>query len=281
LAEPITRRQMTAGALASFAVSRVLPLLSFWVFGLLKPTVLNVYAQENFRLHCQSLDGNAIVEGNRALRIDARTTPVSVAAADGGPVALLLEIPGVIRRRYFGKLAISCAGHLLQPVVSMEREVAVASIVAAELPLHATPIPALCAQAVAVRSFLSAARQPRHSGAQFCDTTHCQFLRGTVLPGSPVERAARLTAGSALHTVSAIIPAHYSAACGGQTGSAELDNYRYSSVICESCRRDHVARRGHGLGLCQTGAISLARAGWHWEEIVGKYYPGALIGVIG
>jgi hypothetical protein len=25
----------------------------------------------------------------------------------------------------------------------------------------------------------------------------------------------------------------------------------------------------------------LARAGWRWEEIVGKYYPGALIGVIG
>ena len=35
---------------------------------------------------------------------------------------------------------------------------------------------------------------------------------------------------------------------------------------------------GHGVGLCQTGAIGMATAGHGAEEIVAHYYPGATIG---
>jgi peptidoglycan hydrolase-like amidase len=184
----------------------------------------------------------------------------------------------VIRRRYFGLLEIRSIGRLLQPVVTMDGEAAVGSIVGAELPARGTPFHALAAQAMAARSFLcAAAGHPRHLGAQFCDTTHCQFLRAPASDGSPVGKAVKATRGLVVVSGGSVIPAHYSAACGGQTDSAELDNYQYRSVVCEPCRREGAMRRGHGLGLCQTGATGLARGGWHWEEIVAKYYPGCEI----
>jgi stage II sporulation protein D len=34
---------------------------------------------------------------------------------------------------------------------------------------------------------------------------------------------------------------------------------------------------GHGVGLCQHGAMGMARKGYGAEEIVAHYYPGALV----
>jgi peptidoglycan hydrolase-like amidase len=273
----MTRRHFLSGSLAAFAAPGAEPVYSFWVFGLLKPTDLNIYPQANSRLHCRSANGTAITEGGQATRIGSAATPFFVSGPDGTPVRFLLEVPGVIRRCYFGTLAIYSEGRLLRAVITMDRETAVSSIAGAELPARATPLAALAAQAVAARSFLCVALNPRHHDAQFCDTTHCQFLRSPAAAGSLVEQATHATQRLVLTNGSSVIPAHYSAACGGHTDSAELDHYRYQAVICEPCRRDHIARRGHGLGLCQTGAISLAHAGWNWRDIAAKYYPGCVI----
>jgi stage II sporulation protein D len=35
---------------------------------------------------------------------------------------------------------------------------------------------------------------------------------------------------------------------------------------------------GHGVGLCQWGAIELSRRGWTYKEILNHYYPGTLVG---
>lgn len=34
---------------------------------------------------------------------------------------------------------------------------------------------------------------------------------------------------------------------------------------------------GHGVGLCQVGALRKARQGWSWEDILNHYYPGTLL----
>jgi len=275
VAAEITRRSFLAGAaaLSPSELSRSAS-YSFWVLGLLHPTSIDIYPYANSRLHVRS----RVLEGSRGLTVDASQTPITVSGATKEPVSFVLDIPGVIRRRYHGVLKITSEGALLRPVVTMDREVAVGSIVGAELPIHGTPLAALSAQALAARSFLDAeSSRPRHVGAQFCDTTHCQFLRTPPFAGSVVEKAVRATEGLVLSAHSRVIPAHYSAACGGHTDSAELDHYQYRSVICEPCQRAGTRRRGHGLGLCQTGAISLARAGWNFEEIVAKYYPGCAI----
>jgi peptidoglycan hydrolase-like amidase len=186
----------------------------------------------------------------------------------------VLEIPGVFRRRYSGVARILSYGDELIPLVTMDPETAVSSITGAEIPVSGAPREALMAQAVVARSFLIAAA-PRHKGFDFCDTTHCQFLRSPAAAGSVVDHAVRSTAGITLQNQDAIIPCRYSAACGGHTDGRDELGYRYQSVECEGCLLNHYARRGHGLGLCQEGAIYLARKGWSYERILGLYLPAA------
>ena len=83
-------------------------------------------------------------------------------------------------------------------MVTMDLETAVASVVAAESPPGAG-LESLKAQAVVARSFLVAAHG-RHARSDFCDTTHCQFLREPPAEGSLAERAARNTAVSSWRT---------------------------------------------------------------------------------
>jgi len=37
---------------------------------------------------------------------------------------------------------------------------------------------------------------------------------------------------------------------------------------------------GHGVGMCQWGAIGRARAGQSFREILGTYYPGTSVGPV-
>lgn len=273
----LTRRNALASLLALPCPAQSEPLCSVWVFGLLRPRRLNIYPQGGSRLHCTSSAGTGVVEGPGPFAVDAGATPLRVSGPNGSPVALMLEVPGVLRRAYVGTLTIQAKADVLLPVISMSREVAVSSIVGAELPAAAAPFHALAAQAVIARSFLAATHAPRHAEAQFCDTTHCQFLRSPAHAGSASSEAVRLTRPLVLTVTAKTIPARYSAACGGYTDNRWEEGYLYQSVKCEICRSLGLLRRGHGLGLCQEGAIGLARAGWRWRAILQKYYPGASI----
>ncbi len=277
-----TRRDLLA-ALASLAVTErsyaitSTPPCSVWVFGLLHPTKLNIYPQAEGRLHYAAASGSGIVEGQSCFSINAADAPISVSGPHGSAAPMILEVPGVMRRAFFGTLQVRSRNGILIPVVFMSRELAVSSIVGAELPVDATPFHALAAQAIAARSFLAATQQPRHQEAYFCDTTHCQFLRSPAPMGSTTAQAVLSTAGFVLSCKATAIAARYSAACGGHTDSRLEEAYLYQSVKCESCRNGRLLRRGHGLGLCQAGAIGLARAGAHWRDILAKYYPGAMV----
>ena len=167
------------------------------------------------------------------------------AARDGGPVNFAVTVPGKIHRVYRGVLNITAQAGILTAVVTMDRETAVASIVAAEMP-PGTPLEALKAQAVAARSYLSAG--PRHTADafDFCDTTHCQFLRSPPAPATAASRAASETRGLVLRYNNQTIAAMYASRCGGHTHSLrevglEPDSagqgYPYYGVVCRACRR--------------------------------------------
>ncbi len=269
----LNRREAIASALGLLQLPDTSSSYSFWILRLLKPTHLIVYPLGSSRLHCVSATGGSIVEAGGHFRVDASLTPIQISGPQDSPAFFLIEIPGVIRRAYLGKLHIQPQGSLLIPVVTMDREIAVSSIVGAELPTAGTPLNALSAQAVIARSYLAASTQPRHSLAQFCDTTHCQFLRGPARRGSPVAQSVEDTTGLVLYSHSQPVPTRYSAACGGHTESKMVEGYQYESTSCEICQRLNLRRRGHGLGLCQEGAIGLARDGWSWRKILAKYYP--------
>ena len=164
---------------------------------------------------------------------------VRILGRDGGASEFALSVPGKIRRTFRGVLEVIPKEGELIAVVDMDLEVAVASAVAAESPPGA-PLQALEAQAVATRSFY-VARTAGHAIFDFCDTTHCQFLRQPPPEDSPAARAARETRGMVLTWHGAAFAAMFSASCGGRTRSlADLDlpvrGYPYFPADCPYCR---------------------------------------------
>jgi len=124
------------------------------------------------------------------------TGVIHVTGPAGQGADLELSVPGKMTRLFHGRLDVAAADGELAPVVSMDLETAVASVVAAEQ-IASAPLEALKAQAVAARSFFAAAGR-RHRSFEFCDTTHCQFLREPPAADHPAARAARETAGLVL-----------------------------------------------------------------------------------
>lgn len=253
----------------------------------------------------------------------------TVASRQQGSVRFRLSVPDKIQRIYKGKLTIVAHQGVLTAIVSMNREDAVASIVASEMPFGA-PLEALKAQAVATRSFLASG--PRHRDFDFCDTTHCQFLRSPDDVIARIRQVVEATSGLVLAWHNQTIPALYSSRCGGKTRSlADVgmnpgSGYPYYSVQCKWCLEHPVqwqsrlnpgvrapqssnesarityARQwgwsalpgssftirhdageatiegrsiGHGLGMCQFGAIGLASSGADFRSILAHYYPNS------
>lgn len=129
---------------------------------------------------------------------------------------------------------------VLVSVVTMDLETAVASAVQAESSPD-TPLEALKAQAVATRSYFVAARG-RHHDFDFCDTTHCQFLREPPAPDSSAARAAFSTRGLVLAYRDQAVAAMFSRSCGGRTRTPQEiglpgQGYPYFAVACEYCLR--------------------------------------------
>jgi stage II sporulation protein D len=150
----------------------------------------------------------------------------------------LLSVPGEVTRHFRGKLAVKCQINELVAVVEMDLDTAVVSAVAAESVPEA-PLEALKAQAVATRSYYLASLS-RHGRIDFCDTTHCQFLREAPSPHSLAAQAAAGTHGLVLFYDGTTIPALFTGSCGGRTRTlAEIGlapaPYTCFPVPCNYC----------------------------------------------
>ncbi len=270
--------------------------LRIGVLALFRPEVMVVRPAPGYALEIEADEWRTVLEGSQSLRVYASGDSVEIAAkrrriAAGALRAsprrageFVIAVPGKIERRYRGDLEITAQGGVLIAVVGMARETAVASAVAAESQ-PGTPVAALMAQAVVTRSYYTAAHA-RHSGFDFCDTTHCQFLREPPPPDAPASKAARRTQGQILTWHGAPVATLFSASCGGRTrmlASPGPDEYPYFAIDCPYCRRGprtrcsycdpHRAGAGHGFGLCQTGAKGMAAAGAGFREILDRYFP--------
>jgi stage II sporulation protein D len=169
---------------------------------------------------------------------------VSFTGRDGGDAEFVLAVPGKIARHYRGRLEVAGKSGELFAVITMELETAVASVVAAET-LPGEAVEALKAQAVAARSYFVAGKG-RHGDFDFCDTTHCQFLRSPPPVESLAFKAVEATRGLVLEFDSHVFAAMYTRSCNGRTHTpAEVGLpagvYPYFSVECAYCG-SHPAR---------------------------------------
>ena len=250
---------------------------SFWIFKLLRPECVLVHPVATARLHCSDGLRQWIVEGDQSVCVTKDSDYTRLSGPDGSSVVCALEVPGEIRRTFSGTFEFYGSAEYVLPIVTMDCETATGSIVGAELPASAAHFDALAAQAIVSRSVVCGTGAPQHEIADFCDTTHCQFLRSPAPRDSVIARAVHATHAYVLVNSGRILPARYSAACGGQTEAGFHNGHRYESVRCDICRENGNSRRGHGWGLCQEGAMELARRSFTWREILAKYYPNARV----
>ncbi|MEZ5364547.1 MAG: SpoIID/LytB domain-containing protein [Bryobacterales bacterium] len=203
------------------------------VLELFHPETAEISALEGRRIKLETEAGAWTLEGAQSYRA---TLQGGVARSLAGPVRVRLG--GKIERIYPGRLEITPEGTELRLVATLPLEAAVAAIVAAEAGASA-PEEAQKAQAIAVRSFLLAAKG-RHDGYAFCDTTHCHHLTESE---DRSERAAASTAGLCLFYGGRPLEALSMRRCGGITRTLDEvglrgSGYPYFPVACEPCRRN-------------------------------------------
>jgi stage II sporulation protein D len=283
--------------------------IRFGVLGLFHPRelVLEPEGGQVLSVTAQGAAGNLALElngepGHRRIvfraeggRVVAGSRPAdswTASARDGSAITFRLTVPGKINRVYSGRLTIQGRNGELMAVVSMDRETAVASIVAAEM-VESAPMEALKAQAVATRSFLAAGR--RHIDFDFCDTTHCQFLKSPPALTSRVASAVQATRGLVIAYNGKPLAAMYSSRCGGQTrslrdvglqdaSSAPGDEYPYYAVPCQWCQQhpftwqSRIGSSGHAPQPGDEGKRIAQARQWGWGAIPGSDFAATADG---
>lgn len=136
------------------------------------------------------------------------------------------------------------------------------------------PIEALKAQAVAARCYAAVAvAKPRHKaqGADICTTSHCQAWSGQTYPTA--DQAVRETRDIVALYGDEIIQAFFFDHCDGKTRNSE-DVWLRALPYCRSvpCIKAYPSMRGHGVGMCQQGAIAMAEQGATFADILTHYY---------
>jgi hypothetical protein len=163
-------------------------------------------------------------------------------------------------------------------IVAVKLETYLAGVVAAEMSVNA-PLDALKAQAVASRTYAASARRHPEVRADVCAGAHCQrWKRVDPLVAPEVFRAVDDTAGIVAVHDGNLIDAYYFEHCDGKTRSADqVLTHTPSYLASVECPCGFVKMRGHGLGLCQRGAIVMARRGASFDQILRYYYRGISI----
>lgn len=204
-----------------------------------------------------------------------RAAEIHAAGRNGHSAAFTLAVPGRITRQYRGTLTVKATDGIVVPIVTMDLETAVASVVQAESAPDA-PLEALKAQAIVTRSYFVAGKG-RHHQFDFCDLTHCQFLREPPNPESPAAVASAATRGLVILFEGKPIAAMFTRSCGGHTRvPAEIgmpsNGYPYFPIVCDYCYKHpsrwtrRISRRDAErlLGKGEAGRLAIdRRLGWN------------------
>lgn len=164
-------------------------------------------------------------------------------------------------------------------VVTMDLEDYLKGVVPSEIKAETCPMEAQKAQAIAARTYAIRKTIDRRSKPYDVDDTAGYQAYGARPRHRNSDAAVEATRGLVLMYGGKLIDAVYTDSNGGRCvsslerwGSAipylidQLDPYDNSGKV-----------RGHGVGLSQTGAAARGKAGQTCAEILGFYYPGAVI----
>jgi cytoskeletal protein RodZ len=154
-------------------------------------------------------------------------------------------------RWYRGNLLLVSQGNTLLAVNYVDLESYIASVVGCEVS-PSWPMDALKAQAIAARSYaLVHYLRPANSLYDLGNTQRWQVYRGVNSEWNTTRHAAEETKGVFLSYKGGVVESMYAA-------------------------NDEIVSKAHGgRGMSQNGALSMAQQGYNYQQILGKYYPGA------
>ncbi len=136
------------------------------------------------------------------------------------------------------------------------------------------PLEAMKAQAVASRTYAARAKRHAEQHADVCTHAHCQkWKRVDPIVAPEVFRAVSETWGTVALYNGELIEAFFFENCAGRTRDAEemaMPAQPYLRGI--ECPCGFAEMKGHGVGMCQRGAIVMARQGESFKDILKHYY---------
>ena len=161
-------------------------------------------------------------------------------------------------------------------IVDVDIEDYVACVVASEI--GNAPLEACKAQAVAARTF-AVARGVLKGKVISDSASAAQAYRANRISYSTCAQAAKDTMGLILTYDGKPISAVYCDANGGRTYSSKevWSSDKPYLVACEDKWNGSQKKNGHGVGMSQKGAISAAKQGISYKEILSFYYPNTTL----
>ena len=226
--------------------------LRIGVFGLFHPSELILRAAPGGVLRVNVAGAVWNLEGSRTARLRVGRSGILCTVADRAASAAVvrvsgarrrteffLSVPGKIERRFAASLEVRVRDGELVPIVITDLETAVESAVAAES-VPGAPLEALKAQAIATRSFYLAS-PARGSGFSVLRYHPLPIPERTAGARRRGRIAASETKGLVLLHAGAVLPALFSASCGGRTrtlaeAGMAAGGYPYYPVECPPCR---------------------------------------------
>ncbi len=223
----------------------------------------------------RGVDATVSVLSMRSIAAAALVPALLLALATGGSAARKATEQGPGGRRSSSVTQVPETINVLMPDGSV-RTMYMDDYLKGVLPAEVSPgwpYDALCAQAVAARSYAATSFKHMSVGANVCTTTCCQAWAPAHYPSTDL-------AVDSTHKVAAlydgnVIQAFYFAHCDGRTRDSE-DVWTTALPYCRSvsCPCGNTTLLGHGVGMCQEGARVLAADGWDYKDILKHYYTG-------
>jgi hypothetical protein len=171
------------------------------------------------------------------------------------------------------KLRVQLAGGVVREMLLDEY---LKGVVPAEIGL-AKPLEALKAQAIAARSYAVVTRRHARDGVDVCTTTHCQVWKPD-RRYADADRAVDETAGKIITYGGRLVGTHYFGHCDGRTRNSEdVWSGKVAYLRSVPCICGYTTLYGHGVGMCQRGAVAMAKQGATAEVILKHYYTGVEI----
>lgn len=156
-------------------------------------------------------------------------------------------------------------------IKEIEFEDYIATVVASEM--GNAPEEALKAQAIASRSYACA--QNVLSGKVISDNANtAQAFRAPRINYKNCQAAAKATEGLVLMYGGKYAATYFCHSNGGRTySSEEVWGGKRNYLVARKDPWDTNAKKGHGVGMSQTGAIAAAKQGVQFRDILSFYYP--------